>query len=290
MKNKSIIVDGETDKRIREMCNEQYGVYEFLEIKSCKHYYRKYYNFSLCIDNKSETRSDSIVKISFQENEKIYNDEIIFPSLQFIASTNISVDVHDNYLFIGYVIGNAEKQIPFFIIIKCIDTKTNQIVFHRTINTQSLINDFNIVYNYLTKSILVVYNDWTQSNSKNLYYGSISFSDLIKGEIQFSPEAIHTEDSSEKRSPKFHKTKQGIFLSHTTGDNWGFFSYSGKQGIGISFVNEKNILVNYRTLSNKNHINKEIIIENDTLYYQHVIGKNHGDFEIKKISLADLEK
>ena len=114
MKNKSIIVDGETDKRIREMCNEQYGVYEFLEIKSCKHYYRKYYNFSLCIDNKSETRSDSIVKISFQENEKIYNDEIIFPSLQFIASTNISVDVHDNYLFIGYVIGNAEKQIPFF--------------------------------------------------------------------------------------------------------------------------------------------------------------------------------
>jgi hypothetical protein len=66
-------------------------------------------------------------------------------------------------------------------------------------------------------------------------------------------------------------------------------AHSGQQGIGISIIDKDNLPSDYRTLGDKNTINEEILILKDSVYYQHVIGKNNGDFELKQIALSDLQ-
>ena len=102
------------------------------------------------------------------------------------------------------------------------------------------------------------------------------------------PVSILNQDYSEKMYPQFIRTDSVLFFYHTSGDTWGMLAHKGQQGVGLSVIDKNNMPTKYKTLADTNTINKEIIILNDTVYYQHVIGTNNGNFEIKKIAINDL--
>lgn len=258
----------------------------------CGIYFQSTYKVSLCaIDYREFIKDDIYAFVQISNDTLDYLDTLNLKSKVYSSGQGkISIDIYKEFAYLAWVSNNSEKGIPSELHFKVINLKTRKSEFEKVLHVQKWgIDRLSLIFNPFTNSILISYNDLSKPDSKYLYMGSFATKDLLKSRIEFEPMPILTQDDSEKRYPKFIRTDKGIYLYHTSGDTWGMMAHRGQQGIGISVIDKDNLPSDYRTLSDKNTINEEILIINDSVYYQHVVGKNNGDFEIKRIALSDLQ-
>ncbi len=290
---KAVKVSYAEEQLLRDKFNEIAPEYRFSDSvqNDCAYYKTKQYSVKICTGNErySNTQKTNIVIISVTGKEELIIDTLNMEHPVYISSLNLSFDIFNKYLFIAWVSENTEKKIPSVIHIECFDIETGKKMFRHQVYEQRWgIMRLSIIFNPFTNSVLFAYNDFNESDSKYLFFGSLPFNELFALKPELKPVSILNQDHSEKRYPKFIRTDKNIFLYHTSGDTWELLSYRGQQGIGLSHIDKNNTPVDYKTISDRNTINNEILILNDTLYYQHVTGTNNGYFEIKKIAVKDI--
>ena len=258
----------------------------------CEIHFQSTYKVSLCaIDYREFIQDDIYAFVQISDDTFDYRDTLNLKSKVYSSGHGkISIDIYKEFAYLAWISENSEKGILSELHFKVINLKTRKSGFETVLYSQKWgIDRLSLIFNPFTNSILISYNDLSKPDSKYLYMGSFAIKDLSKSSTEFEPIPILSQDDSEKRFPKFIRTSTAVYLYHTSGDTWGMMAHRGQQGIGISVIDKDNLPSDYRTLSDKNTINEEILIIKDTVYYQHVIGKNNGDFELKQIALSDLQ-
>lgn len=211
----------------------------------------------------------------------------------------ILVDTHDNLGFITWISEPFYKSNPgseginpnhsIDLYLKTIDLVTKQVLFSdRVYSTKCCIDCLSMIYNPQSRCILFAYNDFSKPNKRNLMYGFLPLERGVPRVQKLNPTAIVLQDKSEKRWPHFLDNNHSIYLSHTTGDNWGFFEHTGMKQIGISSIGRDNRPTDYHVITDSLPINEKLVLHNDTLYYR--IENIEGQMTIKKVALEDLTK
>jgi hypothetical protein len=258
----------------------------------CEVYFKHDYEIELCeINDQKFTPDDISAFLRISKGTLDYRDTLNLESKVYNTDGKISIDIYNEVAYLAWISGNSEKRIPSELHFKSINLKTGKPELEKILHSQKWgIDRLSLIFNPFTSSILISYNDLSKSDNQYLYLGDIAVKNLSKPNTELAPISILNHDGSEKRSPGFIRTSKAVYLYHTSGDTWGLMAHRGQQGIGISLIDKDNSPSGYKTLSDKNTINEEILIINDTVYYQHVTGKNHGDFELKQIALSDLHE
>lgn len=257
----------------------------------CEIHYQSNYKISICaVDYREFIKSDIYAFVQISNESLDYRDTLNLKSKVYSSGQGkISVDIYEQFAYLAWVSGNTEKGIPSELHFRVVNLKSGKSEIDKVLRSQKWgIDRLSIKFNPFTNSMLISYNDLSKQDSKYLYLGSFRIKDILNSSIKFEPIQILTQDDSEKRFPKFIRTDKTVYLYHTSGDTWGMMAHRGQQGIGISVIDQDNLPSNYRTLSDKNKISEEILIIKDTVYYQHAVGNNNGDIEIKRIALSDL--
>jgi hypothetical protein len=283
------------DSVLRSQFIKIFGTYNFEKSDqpnkeiNYKIFYRSDYKISLSSKYLVDSLPSTKCYVTIENSNKKYLDTLEFNSSVFVTSINADIDIYDSKAFVCWVSSNSDNNKPSEIWVKIVNLKTNKVEFKNKVYTQKWgIERVSICFNPFNNAIHISYNDFSKQDDKYLYFGTLKSENLNDNKFQLFPTSILNQDKSEKRYPKFIRTNNNIFLYNTTGDTWGFFAHTGKQGIGISKIDKSNNPIQYRVLSDSNTINEEIIISKDTIFYQHVIGANNGEFEVKKIKLNDL--
>lgn len=281
----------EQEEFVKKRFSEVYGEYFFQEDtipkSNKKVIYHENYKITFKSDlNQNNTPSEKCC-ISILGPNSIFNDTLDFKSSAFVTSLNADIDIFDHKAYIIWVSENTETTYTK-IWLKVVNLKSNNVEFFNSLYQQRWgIERIAIAYNPFNKTIHVAYNDFSKANSRYLYLGTLK----AKGQfldIDFQPKSILNQDKSEKRYPKFLRTANSMFFYHTSGDTWGLFAHTGKQGIGISQINELNEPSNYRILADTTEINNRILIHNDTVFFELKIGTLIANFPVKKARLTDL--
>lgn len=237
------------------------------------------------------------VDVFFISNNDTIHTLVERSGYMYNSNDNIFVDIYDNTGFIVWVTEpfyNSQLSHPdhcYELHFRSLNIKTGKVFFSNKIfSTKCFIDRLSIKYNPFTNSILIAYNDFSRPDSRYLMYGFLSLKNHVPVNKDLSPIEINLHDNSEKRFPQFLKNKSNVYLYHTTGDNWGMFSYSGKQQIAISLIDKNNKPAGYKIINDSNAINERILLINDTIYFTTRIenkGKPDG-MQMKKAALYDL--
>lgn len=293
--NKAEKAGSQEDTILREEFKTVFGTYiidnnnENNQVKASKVFFRSNYKVTFSSVTDFDKVSDSPCMLTIENANKKFTDTLDFKASVFVTSLNADIDIFNDTAFICWVSGNPVKQIPSTIWLKIINLRNNKVEYFNKIHMQEWgVERISLIYNPFKQVIHFAYNDFSQPNSTNLYLSSLNAFTINSSGTQLYTQSILNQDKTEKRYPRFIRSGNSIFLYHTSGDNWGFFAHTGIQGIGISRIDKYNNPAEYKILADSNTINEEILLHNDTIFYQHVIGKNNGDYEIKRIKIANV--
>ena len=240
---------------------------------------------------------NNTIEISFITNADTIKDQIERIGSLLSINERIYIDIYQGTAYIAWISEpNYDAQgknlnHSYELYLKSIDLNTGKEYFNNKIfSTKCCIERLSMRYNPFTTSVLFSYNDFSRADSKYLMYDEIKLENNrpIKNEI--SPGEIISQDQSEKRFPNFLIDQHKVYLYHSSGDTWGFFAHTGKQQIGISEIDNNNLPVNYKIISDSCAISDRICLFDDTIYFQvRVTHKNKSDeMQIKKVALKDL--
>ncbi len=294
LNEKAVNIKPEEEKPLKERFKEIETAYQFNDSTGweCANFNFKENHVSVCAynDRGSDSSITHFAYVTADVNGTPIADTIDQKQPVYISTLNISFDIYKDYFFVAWVAENQENNIPSSIIIECFDLKTKKKLFQKKVFEQRWgIIRLAISFNPFTHSVLFAYNDLSAADSKYLFLGSLSLTELEGFSPVLKPISVLNQDPSEKRFPKFLRTDTTLYLYHTSGDTWGVEAHTGQQGLGISRIDKNNLPADYKTLADKNTINEEILLDKDILYYQLVTGTNYGSYDIKKIALKDLE-
>ncbi len=283
------------DSVLRKQFRQVYGQYVFYNDENIsnridsKTFYINNYKVTLSSKYRSDSLADSKCYLTIENNQIKYIDTLDFNSSVYIGSVNADIDIYNDQAFICWVSSDIEQELPSEIWLKKVDLKKKQVGFYKNIYSRRriAIERIALTYNPFNQTIHIAYNDFSEPNDKYLYLGTIEVNNLNDVKFKLSSKSILNHDKWEKRYPKFIRTNNSVFLYNTSGDTWGFFAHTGQQGIGISRIDKNNNAIDYKVLADSNTINQQILIIEDTVFYQHVI-KNNSDYEIKKAHLKDI--
>jgi hypothetical protein len=293
--DKAVAVTAEEESVLTERFNANHAAYTFNDSTriECADFNTEECKVSICAFNDMNTDSSlsHYAFVTLEKNGEKISDTLNQERTVFVNSLNLSFDIYKDQFFIAWIAENPDKNIPSSLYIECFDIKTKKKLFQHKVYEQKWgIMRLAVKFDPFTNSVLFAYNDFNEADSKYLFLGSLSLDELMGSNPKLKPVSILNEDQTEKRMPAFIRTDSVLFLYHTSGDTWGAMERTGKQGVGLSRIDKNNMPADYRTIADKNMINEEILILHDTLFYQHVIGKNKGEFDIKKIALRDIAR
>jgi hypothetical protein len=134
-------------------------------------------------------------------------------------------------------------------------------------------------------------------SSKAFYYaynfhGEYGRMSVIFGGVSEDGEVLKTQKvSSEQfdyRMPLFIKSTRRCYLSHTTGDSWGFNGvHVGKQAVSLYEINSSGQLLLYKVIDDVLPVDEKLSIKGDTLFYRLVT--NSQKFIYKRKGLSNLD-
>lgn len=250
------------------------------------------YTVSVCASSfydRSNTKATISVYNSLKK-QKILETQI---DLERYASSDldIAVDINNRHLCIAWVSQNTEQKNPSRVHLRYIDLQDKTVLFDGVVYEQPWgIARLTMAAHPKSELIVFAYNDFSKRDSEYLYFASLE-SSLLKNQLVYiEPRPIHTQDKWEKAFPHFWKTKNKLYLYHSTGDTWGLLAYRGKPAVGISELDASGAIENYSIISEETALNNEIRIWDGVVFYEKVTGKNRGFYELKKIDLERTYK
>lgn len=207
------------------------------------------------------------------------------------SDRNIAADLEGDTLYIAWVSGNPDKNIPSAVNLRILNLTGKQTLFDRVVYEQPWgIERLVMARHPGANNLLVAYNDFGKRNAENLYLASFPLDDLQRKALSLSPRPIHLRDKWEKGFPHFWKSQNRLFLYHSTGDTWGLLAYRGRSAVAVSEIDAQGEPRNYSVIAEESAVNNEIRIWDNTVYYEHVTGENRGEYELRKIDLNQTHK
>ena len=218
------------------------------------------------------------------KNNIVYNLKLNNYERVMLSNATINFDFvkSNEKLYIIYTNENNEYNIGQSLNLIVFDLLTKTILSQKTIFQQKYgITNLAITLSHNNKHILISYNDISRPNHLSLIY---SVFDIDKMNLTINPKSVFENDEWEKREPEFFENNGKIYLLNTTGDDFGFFAYSGKKGIKISEISNENIINEKFNFIDVEGMNR-ILLKDNFLYYK---TDNNSDFTIKKININSL--
>ena len=283
----SIVTDSLEVKNYEKIYEHNYGniyrdsIYQYYQIKNN--------DAELILKTVNIYNSDWATNTEYEviisnKNNLVYNLKLNNYERVMLSNATINFDfVNSNEkLYIIYTNQNGENSINQNLNLIVFDLVTNSIINQKTILQQNYgITNLAVSLSHNKNHILISYNDISKPNHLSLIF---SVYDINKMIFTISPKSIFENDEWEKREPEFFENDGRIYLLNSTGENFGFFEYSGKKGLKISEIsneNKINVMFNIIDLEGMNRA----ILMNNYLYYK---TDNNSEFIIKKVNINTL--
>lgn len=198
---------------------------------------------------------------------------------------DVAVSFSNTHIFVGWI-RRQDTTKQDAITLRVIEIRTGKQRLEKEIYYKAccLVN-LTLRYDPKRDKLLLAWNDWSNPDNRNLFFGGLDVNQLLQGNPLFVPKQPVFKDKWDKRNPYFLCDNDKIYLIYTTGDRWGLLAYSGRQSIGICTMEEINQAKGYYFISAEKPLGKVLKIENGLLWYEVLSQDASRIEEIRKIKL-----
>jgi hypothetical protein len=237
--------------------------------------------------DKASLKSNQL-KVRFQSRKQSIDTRSIVDfggSTMVSSNRDVALAFSNTHIFVGWI--RQEDAAPQeAITLRMIDIRSgNQRLEKGIYRAACCLVNLALHYDPKHAKLLLAWNDWSLPDDRNLFFGELDVNQLLRDNQQFAPKQVAFKDKWDKRNPYFLRDNDKIYLIYTTGDHWGWLSYSGRQSIGVYTMDETHQPAGYYLVAAIRPLGKVLKIENGYLWYELLSQDASRIEEIRKISL-----